>query len=60
MRPFKDEFHARLEDVQRWWIRIPATLGLTIGVVLAGMILGGVEAFIKFTWPCLKGPERKL
>ena len=45
MRPFKDEFHARLEDVQRWWIRISVTLGLTIGVVLVGMILGGSRSF---------------
>jgi hypothetical protein len=60
MRPLYKEFFTDLNKVQRWWIRIPATLMLLLLVIsvfaIIGMIQGIVQyAIIEFIIPCIKG-----
>lgn len=63
MRTFCNEFSVPLDKVERVWIRIPATIILSIGIlplfVVVGAMIGALETIEDwweiFAKPCWKG-----
>ena len=66
----KEDLSVPLDKVQRWWLRIPATLILFVGVFVVHSIFNIIyhiisffrmmwkDVFVEFLFYCLKNPRR--
>jgi hypothetical protein len=52
MKTLKEDLRAPLDKVERWWIRRPFVIFLTIVILPAGAIVGACEMTYKWYKDC--------
>jgi len=57
MKTFIEDLRAPLNEVDRLWLRIPATIFITPVVIVLCALVSIYEVIIDFTIPCLKGKK---
>lgn len=57
MRTIREDMDRPLYEVQRWWIRIPLVILMSIPILSLSILVGLVMGFEDFVLPALRGPK---